>query len=445
MEKAKNQHGIGPEDVKAIGITNQRETTVVWDKNTGKPLHNAVVWLDTRTRSTVASLKQGGAITEQRVRELTGLPISSYFSGVKLRWLIDHVPEVSDAVKNGTAMYGTIDCWLTYHLSKEKVHVTDVTNAGRTMLMNIHTLDWDNELLAALDIPQSILPEIMSCSEVYGTLESTSLRGTPIAGIVGDQQAALIGQAAFDPGQGKNTYGTGCFLIVNTGEEPKFSQSGLLTTPAYKLGPYAKCVYSLEGSIAIGGAAVSWLKDNLKMISKSSEIESLAASVSDTGDVYMVPAFSGLYAPRWREDARGCIVGISQYTTNAHIARATLAGITFQVDDVLRAVEKDMSVPLTELRVDGGATVNNLLMQMQANVLGFPVLRPTVVETTALGAAFAAGLAVGVFRSFEDLQSCWKVERRFVPEIDDNKRCYERRKWDLAVQKSLDWVSSADE
>jgi glycerol kinase len=432
--------GIEPGDVKAIGITNQRETTVVWDRNTGQPLYNAIVWNDVRTKKTCSALEDSGALTSARSKELTGLPISSYFSGVKLRWLCDNVPAVRAAVDDGTALFGTIDTWLTWNLTQERVHVTDVTNAGRTMLMNIHTLEWDDEMLTALDVPRAILPEIRSCSEIFGTLKGTLLSGVRLAGLVGDQQAALIGQSAFAPGQGKCTYGTGCFLIVNTGTEPKFSETGLLTTPAYKLGPDAQCIYSLEGSIAIAGAAVSWLKDNLNLIDSSSEIESLAASVDDTGDVYFVPALSGLFAPRWRADARGCIVGLTQYTTRAHIARATLAGITLQVYDVIRAVDEDMGTPVMELRVDGGACVNNLLMQMQADILRFPVVRPECVETTALGAAFAAGLAVGVYESYEDITACWKMDRTFEPEISDKERNHELAKWEAAVQRSLGWI-----
>jgi glycerol kinase len=432
--------GVVPADVKAVGITNQRETTVVWDRNTGLPLHNAVVWQDMRTAATCDKLRKGNVVTNERVRELTGLPISTYFSGVKLRWLCDNVPVVRDAVAGGSALFGTIDTWLVWCLTKERAHVTDVTNAGRTMLMNIRSLEWDGALLAALDIPRAVLPEIRSSSEVFGTLGCTVLEGTPIAGIVGDQQAALIGQSAFAPGQGKNTYGTGCFLIVNTGEEPRFSKSGLLTTPAYKLGPGAPCVYSLEGSVAIGGAAVAWLKDNLNLIDRASGIETLAASVEDTGDVYFVPAFSGLFAPHWREDARGGIFGLTQSTTKAHIARATLAALAFQVDDVLRAAAADMGAPLTELRVDGGASVNNLLLQMQADVLGVPVVRPKNVETTALGAAFAAGMAVGVYTGPAAVRDCWRLDRRFTPAIGPERRAAERAKWAKAVGKSIDWV-----
>jgi glycerol kinase len=440
METAARDHGVRPDQVRAVGITNQRETTVVWDRHTGLPLHNAVVWQDTRTRDTIRDILQENKISEATVRELTGLPISSYFSGLKLRWLCDNVPKVKEAVANGSALFGTMDTWLLWCLAEGNLHVTDVTNAGRTMLMNIRTLEWDKQVLDALGIPSSVLPTIRSSSEKYGILKDTVLKGTPIAGLVGDQQAALIGQAGFARGHGKNTYGTGCFLIVNTGEEPKFSSHGLLTTPAYKLGPHVPCVYALEGSIGSGGAAVSWLKDNLKLFDNSSDIEELARSVTDTDGVYMVPAFSGLLAPRWREDARGCIVGLTLSSTRAHIARATLASLAFQVCDVLRAAELDMGEPLAELRVDGGATVNNLLLEMQADALGSDVVRPEVVETTALGAAVAAGLAVGFFKSVQEVEDTWREERRFSPKISDAQRQEEASRWEAAVVRSLNWV-----
>jgi glycerol kinase len=441
MEKAAADHGVKPADVRAIGITNQRETTIVWDRNTGKPLYNAIVWLDTRTKDTCEKLEASGSLTSDRTKAVTGLPVSSYFSGVKLHWLRENVPAVRAGIDDGSALFGTVDTWLAWCLTEEKAHVTDVTNAGRTLLMNIRTLQWDDEMIRALGISRAMLPDIRSSSEIVGKLSCTALVGLPLASLVGDQQAALIGQSAFNPGEGKSTYGTGCFLIVNTGVKPKFSNAGLLTTPAYKLGPEAPCVYSLEGSIAIAGAAVSWLKDNLELISSSSEIESLAASVEDTGDVYFVPALSGLFAPRWREDARGCIVGLTQFTTRAHIARATLEGIAFQVYEVLRAVEEDLGEPLKELRVDGGASVNNLLMQMQADILGSSVVRPKVIETTALGAAFAAGLAVGVYKSHDEISKCWKTDKKFVPKCDNAQRETMLRKWESAVERSLGWIN----
>jgi glycerol kinase len=443
MKIAQREHGVRPEQVCAIGITNQRETTVVWDRNTGEPLFNAIVWLDTRTSETIEIVRKENKISESTIREITGLPISTYFSGLKLRWLCDNVPAVASAVAEGTALFGTIDSWLVWCLAEGNPHVTDVTNAGRTMLMNIRTLQWDDNVLNALDISRDVLPKICSCSENYGVLKDTVLKGTPIAGLVGDQQAALIGQAGFSPGHGKNTYGTGCFLIVNTGKEPKFSSHGLLTTPAYKLGPNAPCVYALEGSIAIGGAAVGWLKDNLNFIKESSEIEALAGSVPDTDGVYLVPAFSGLFAPRWRKDARGCIVGLTLSSTKAHIARATLASLAFQVRDVLRATEQDMGAPLAELRVDGGASVNNLLLQMQADALGSDVVRPEVVETTALGAAVAAGLAVNVFKSTQEVAKAWRLDRRFTPQIEEAQRLEEASRWEAAVERSLNWVDES--
>ncbi len=431
---------IKPEAVVAIGITNQRETTVVWDRETGEPLYNAIVWNDMRTEDTVDSLKASRNVSEKRIRKLTGLPISTYFSGVKLAWLRANVPRVDEALEAGTAIFGTIDTWLVWNLARERSHVTDVTNAGRTMLMNLYTRQWDDELLRMLNVPRSALPEIRSCSDVFGHLTGTLLEGTPITGLVGDQQAALIGQAGFEVGHGKNTYGTGCFLIVNTGTTPKFSTHGLLTTPAYQLGEDAPIVYSLEGSVAVAGAAVTWLKNKIGVIRKASEIEDLARQVEDTGDVYFVPAFAGLFAPRWESHARGCFVGITQFTNKSHIARATLESIAFQVADVLRAVEKDMGAPLGELRVDGGASVNNLLLEMQADLLGSEVVRPRDVETTALGAALAAGLKVGFFESTDRIGNMWEEDKRFSPQIDDDARDEKLHKWEAAVQRSLDWT-----
>eukprot|EP00168_Porphyra_purpurea_P007369 TRINITY_DN1922_c0_g1_i2.p1 TRINITY_DN1922_c0_g1~~TRINITY_DN1922_c0_g1_i2.p1 ORF type:complete len:563 (+),score=140.30 TRINITY_DN1922_c0_g1_i2:171-1859(+) len=465
IDGAVTSGSVDPASVKAVGITNQRETTVVWDKESGVPLCRAIVWLDTRTRSTCESLKK--RIDVDRVRELCGLPVSTYFSGVKLRWLMDERPAVKEALNAGTALFGTIDTWLVWNLSGRATHVTDVTNAGRTMLMDIRTMDWNDELVEALGVPRSCLPTIRSCAEVYGKMAGkvgekagtigemagTVLAGVPISGIMGDQQAALVGQSCFRVGEAKATYGTGCFLIVNTGDTPVFSSKGLLTTPAYQLGPDAPPVYALEGSIAIAGAAISWLRDNLHLIHTAAEVEALAASVPDTGDVYFVPALSGLFAPRWRPDARGTIVGMTQFTTAAHIVRATLEAIAFQVMEVLRAVGGDLLESgvlgasaggqdedggaeatneavsdttsfIREVRVDGGASVNNLLMQMQANLVGAPVLRPAVVETTALGAAFAAGLAVGVFDSPESLQEKWTLDRRFEPELSVAERAH---------------------
>lgn len=430
------------------------------------------MWLDTRTRSTCETLKE--RIDVDRVRELCGLPISTYFSGVKLRWLMDHRPAVKGALDAGTALFGTIDTWLVWNLGGRTTHATDVTNAGRTMLMDIHTLDWNDELIAAVGVPRACLPTIRSCAESYGEMAGTALAGVPISGVVGDQQAALVGQSCLRVGEAKATYGTGCFLIVNTGDTPVFSSRGLLTTPAYKLGPTSPAVYALEGSIAIAGAAISWLKDNLHLIHTAAEVEGLASSVKDAGDVYFVPAFSGLFAPRWRQDARGTIVGLTQYTKAAHIVRATLEAIAFQVMEVLCAVGADLrssgvvttagsggdDAPasdsdgsfsatkttsfIREVRVDGGASVNNLLMQMQADLVGAPVLRPVVVETTALGAAFAAGLAVGVFDSAESLREKWRLDRRFEPQISPEERARRVGKWEMAVQRSLGWIEQGE-
>lgn len=446
-------------------------------RESGKPLCKAIVWLDTRTRSTCDLLSE--RIGVERVRELCGLPISTYFSGVKLRWLMDHRPAVKEALDAGTALFGTIDTWLVWNLSGRTTHATDVTNAGRTMLMDIRTLDWSDELIEAVGVPRSCLPTIRSCAEVYGEMEGTELKGVPISGVVGDQQAALVGQSCFQLGEAKSTYGTGCFLIVNTGDTPVFSSQGLLTTPAYKLGPDAPAVYALEGSIAIAGAAISWLVDNLRLIESPSVIEAEAGSVEDTGGVYFVPAFSGLFAPRWRQDARGAILGLTQYTTPAHIARATLEAIAFQVMDVLRAVEKDLHVTrimgdgaggggdgdaaaggggggghsgvagappdyIREVRVDGGASVNSLLMQMQADLVGVPVLRPEVVETTALGAAFAAGLAVGLYDNIDVLREKWSLEKRFEPSLTPAQRAHKVGKWEKAVERSLGWIEQGE-
>lgn len=440
MEKAKQDHSISASQVKAVGITNQRETTVIWDKNTGSPLYNAIVWCDTRTQSTCDILRK--SFDSEHVRRICGLPISTYFSGVKLRWLIDHVPAVKEGIENGTALFGTVDTWLTWNLTKEKVHVTDVTNAGRTMLMNIHTCTWDDELLDIIGITRAILPEIRSNSEVYGTMVDTALESVPIAGLIGDQQSALVGQACFAVGEAKSTYGTGCFLIVNTGDL-KFSNNKLLTTPAYQLGKHAPCIYSLEGSISVAGSAVKWLEEKMGLISSAKESEELARSVPDTDDVYFVPAFSGLFAPWWREDARGAIVGMTQSTSKAHIVRATLESVCFKVNTVLQAVSDDIGAPILELKVDGGMTSNNLLMQMQADIMGTSVLRSRIVETTALGAAFVAGYATGVYTSIESFREKWQDDRRFEPEIEPQVREAKIRRWNMAVERSFGWSDTA--
>lgn len=436
---AQRDHGIEVSQIKALGISNQRETTVVWDRETGNPLHNAIVWQDSRTRSVSAVLRS--KYDNEHVRKTTGLPISTYFSAVKLRWLIDNVREVREGINNGTALFGTIDTWLIWNLTEGNKYLTDVTNAGRTMLMNIHSLSWDSEMLQMMGITRDILPEIRSCSEIFGVLSCTPLRGLPISGVIGDQQGALVGQSCFNVGDAKSTYGTGCFLIVNTGTKPKLSANGLLTTPAYKLGPDAPCYYSLEGSVAVAGSAVTWLRDSLRVISSSSDSEAVASSVDDTGEVYVVPAFTGLYAPWWREDARGTIVGLTQYTTRAHIVRATLESMAFRVDAVLKAASSDMNAPVSVIRVDGGVTENNLVMQMQADITGSVVDRPKVVETSCLGAAFLAGHAVGMFQSNDEFSDAWVLDRRFEPQIDEKTRQKKLYKWNMAVERSLGWAS----
>ncbi|XP_072049749.1 glycerol kinase-like [Amphiura filiformis] len=433
---------IDPSNIKSIGITNQRETTVVWNKETGEPLHPAVVWLDTRTGATVDKLvnKTPGK-NKDHLQPLCGLPLSTYFSAVKLRWLMDNVKEVKEAVDKKKCAFGTVDSWLMWNFTggtKGGLHITDFTNASRTMLMNIQSLKWDDKLCSFFDIPKHVLPEIRSSAEVYGNMNKGVLAGVPIAGILGDQQAALVGQTCFKTGMAKNTYGTGCFLLYNTGEEAIFSKNGLLTTVAYKLGKDAPTVYALEGSVAITGAAVRWLRDNLGMIKDAKDIEPLAATVENTGGVYFVPAFSGLYAPYWQTDARGVICGMTQYTTKAHIARAVLEATCWQTRELLDAMNQDSGIPLTQLQVDGGMTANNLLMQLQADILNLKVVRPSMPETTALGAAMAAGHAVGVWSlKPEDLTAITTDE--YTPAIKEEEVNVRYDKWKLAVQKSMHW------
>jgi glycerol kinase len=444
--------GLAAADVAAVGITNQRETTVLWDRATGEPVHDAIVWQDVRTAPLVAELA-GDAGTD-RLRAITGLPLSTYFSGPKARWLLDATPGLRERAEAGEILFGTIDAFLIWTLTGGPdggVHVTDVTNASRTLLMDLRTLDWSGACLDVVGVPRAMLPAIRSSSEVYGTLRGgTALDGVPIAGVLGDQQAALFGQACFAPGDAKSTYGTGSFLLVNTGGEPVASRE-LLTTVAYKLGE-EPAAYALEGAIAVTGAAVRWLRDQLGIIGSADEVEALAASVDDTGDVYFVPAFSGLFAPRWRPDARGAIVGLTAYSTRAHLARAALEATAWQTREVLDAarawgagaghVAGGGGPPdrLPELRVDGGMTANALLMQLQADVLGVPVVRPRVTETTALGAAHAAGLAVGVWESLDELRANWREERRWQPALEraEVERRYAR--WREAVERSLGWV-----
>lgn len=436
-------------DIAAIGITNQRETTVVWDKHTGKPIYNAVVWQDTRTDVICAKLARSGG--QNRFRRKTGLPLATYFSGPKIKWILDNVQGAKAKAKKGDLLFGTIDSWLIWNLTGE--HVTDVTNASRTMLMNLKLLQWDDEILKALGIPRAMLPTIKSSSEIYGFVgaqrgESSSkfeagfalpLRGTPVAGDLGDQQAALFGQTCFKAGEAKNTYGTGCFMLLNTGEKPVQSKAGLLTTLGYKIGN-RKAVYALEGSIAIAGALVQWLRDNLGLIQSSAEVEALAKSVEDNGGIYFVPAFSGLYAPYWKSDARGVIVGMTRYVNKGHIARAALEATAYQTREVLDAMEKDSGVKLTALKVDGGMVFNELLMQFQADMLNVPVVRPKVAETTSLGAAYAAGLAVGFWKDFDELKNNWGKDREWKPSMDWKRRKTLYSGWKKAVTRAFDWV-----
>ena len=432
--------GLGATDLAAVGITNQRETTILWDRRSGKPLHNALVWQDTRVDQLVAQYAKDGG--PNRFRAKTGLPLASYFSGLKLQWLLDSVPGARAKAQSGDILFGNIDTWLLWNLtggSAGGLHITDVTNASRTQLMNLATLDWDAGLLEELLIPRAVLPRIVASSEVYGEARTPALAGVPIAGILGDQQAALVGQACFRPGEAKNTYGTGCFLLMNTGEKPIASTAGLVTTVAYQMAQEKAC-YALEGSIAVTGALVQWLRDNLGLIGSSNEVEKLAGEVEDNGGVYFVPAFSGLYAPHWNERARGTIMGLTRYVTRSHIGRAVLEATAYQTREVLGAMEKDSSIRIPELRVDGGMVGNELLMQFQADILDIPVVRPKITETTALGAAYAAGLAVGYWRNREDLVSNWAVDKRWKPQMPQPRRSALYGSWQKAVARSLDWL-----
>ena len=432
--------GLKANDLAAIGITNQRETTVVWERATGKPIANAIVWQDTRVADDVATFTKVGG--QDRFRAQTGLPLSTYFSGLKLRWILRNVAGANERAAAGELLFGNIDTFLVWNLTggpKGGAHVTDVTNASRTQLLNLQTLDWDAELLAAFEIPQAVLPQVRSSSEIYGEAKLASIAGVPVAGILGDQQAALVGQTCFRPGEAKNTYGTGCFLLKNTGERSVASHHGLLTTVAYKFGS-EPVRYALEGSIAITGALVQWLRDNLEIIAKSGEVETLARSVDDNGGVYFVPAFSGLYAPYWKESARGVIAGLTRYANKGHLARAVLEATAFQSREVVEAMEKDSGISLESLRVDGGMVGNNLLMQFQADILNREVVRPVIQETTALGAAYAAGLAVGYFSGLDELRAKWAVDRTWKPSLGEAKREEMYKKWKKAVTRSFDWV-----
>ncbi|XP_078415975.1 glycerol kinase 3 isoform X2 [Cetorhinus maximus] len=440
---------IDVSNIKAVGVSNQRETTIVWDKKTGLPLYNAILWLDLRTQSTVEKLINNAPNKDKNIlQEKTGLPISTYFSAVKLRWLLDNVEKVRKAVADGRALFGTVDSWLIWCLTgahENGVHCTDVTNASRTMLFNIHTLNWDPELCQFFDIPMSILPEVRSSSEIYGLLRCGTLIKVPISGCLGDQSAALVGQMCFEPGQSKNTYGTGCFLLSNTGEKPVISKYGLLTTLAYKLGKNP-AIYALEGSVAIGGAVVRWLRDNLRIISTAEEVEKLAASVGSSHGCYFVPAFSGLYAPYWDPTARGIICGLTQFTNRNHIAFAALEAVAFQTRELLEAMNKESGVNQTNLQVDGGMTSNKIMMQLQSDILSIPVVKPAMAETTALGAAMAAGAAdgVGVWNlSPQNLSAvAWE---KFEPQIDPAESNQRFTKWKLAVEKSRGWENTNDD
>ena len=421
-------------DIAAIGITNQRATTIVWDIDTEEPIYNAIVWQDRRTAEYCDKLKAQGLV--DKVREKTGLIIDAYFSGTKIKWILDNVPGARERAEKGKLRFGNVDSWLVWRLTRGEVHCTDVTNASRTMLFNINTLQWDDDLLKLLDIPRSMMPEVKSSSEVYGHTKTTIFaHEVPIAGIAGDQQSALFGQMCLTPGSIKNTYGTGCFVMLNIGDKPLLSKNNLLTTVAWKIGDEVK--YALEGSIYVGGSVVQWLRDGLGFIKSSSEVEELASSVPDSGGVYFVPALTGLAAPYWDQYARGTIVGITRGTTRAHIARAALDGIAFQTYDIALAMAKDLGAPLTELKVDGGASRNNLLMQFQSNLLGIPVVRPKITETTALGAAYLAGLAVGFWKNIDEIKSQWQVERTFNP-VPENEEIENAKKgWQDAIQRTL--------
>ena len=427
-------------DLAALGITNQRETTVAWSKSTGEPVSNAIVWQDTRTDAICRDLSRDGG--QDRFRATTGLPLSTYFSGPKIKWILQNIPGAKTLSDQGDLLFGNIDTWIIWNLTggvNGGQHVTDVTNASRTMLMDLKTLNWSPDILKTMGISPQMLPRICSSSELFGEAVSP-LEGLPISGILGDQQAALFGQTCFDPGDAKNTYGTGCFLLLNSGSNPTISKHGLLTTLAYKIGAQEP-VYALEGSIAIAGALIQWLRDNLGLIQDSSEVEFLAREVDDNGGIYFVPAFSGLYAPYWQSDARGVIAGLTSYINKAHIARAALEATAFQTKEILEAMEKDTGINLKSLKVDGGMVGNELLMQFQADLLNVPVIRPTITETTALGAAYAAGLAVGFWKDLDSLRTYWKEDHTWVPDMSDQDRLTQYNLWKKAVSKSFNWLS----
>jgi glycerol kinase len=436
IAEAMQQRNLAPRDLAAIGITNQRETTVVWNRKTGKLLGNAIVWQDTRTAAYVAEMSRDGG--KDRFRQQTGLTLATYFSALKLRWILQNVEDARQQAEAGELIFGTVDSFLLWKLTGG-IHATDVTNASRTQLFNLETLSWDPELLQAFAIPAQMLPRICSSSQVYGESHIEPINAVPVSGILGDQQAALVGQTCFRSGEAKNTYGTGCFLLLNTGSRPVQSTCGLLTTVAYKLGS-APAIYALEGSIAITGALVQWMRDNLGLIQNSSEIEALARTAADNGGVYFVPAFSGLYAPYWKETARGVIVGLTRYADKGHLARAVLEATAFQTREVVEAMERDAGIRLDVLRTDGGMVENNLLMQFQADILNRDVVRPTTRETTALGAAYAAGLAVGFFKDTDELRANWSIDHTWKPQMDETKREQMYRFWKKAVTRSFDWT-----
>ncbi|XP_038125201.1 glycerol kinase-like isoform X1 [Cyprinodon tularosa] len=441
------QLNVDLSNIKAVGVTNQRETTLVWDKETGEPLYNAIVWLDLRTQSTVEKLiRKTSSRSKNHLKDKTGLPISTYFSAVKLRWLLDNVAEIGEAVLSKRAMFGTVDSWIIWCLTGGRdggVHITDVSNASRTMLFNIHTMDWDPDLCSFFDIPMEILPLVRSSSEIYGHMKSGSLAGVPISGCLGDQSAALVGQMCFQEGQAKNTYGTGCFLLLNTGTKPVISDHGLLTTVAYKLGKDKAACYALEGSVAIAGAVVRWLKDNMGIVQSSSEIEQLAAKAGTSYGCYFVPAFSGLYAPYWEPSARGIICGLTQFTNRNHLAFAALEAVCFQTREILDAMNQDSCIPLSVLGVDGGMTANRLLMQLQADILGIPVVRPAMSETTALGAAMAAGAAQGVdVWNLSPAHLPKVTSEKFEPQINIEESEFRFARWKKAVQKAMNWETT---
>jgi glycerol kinase len=440
IEEAMRAKELRPEDLAAIGITNQRETTVVWNRKTGRAVYNALVWQDTRVDDAVAEFSREGG--QDRFREKTGLPLATYFSGLKIRWILKNIQGAQKAAEAGELLFGTVDSFLVWKFTGGTdggMHVTDVTNASRTQLMNLQTLDWDSEMLEVYGIPKKMLPKIRSSSEVYGKARLDSIRNVPIAGLLGDQQAALVGQTCFHAGEAKNTYGTGCFMLENTGTEIVHSKFGLLTTVAYKFGDQP-AHYALEGSIAFTGAVVQWLRDNLGLIQKSADIESLARTVRDNGGVYFVPAFSGLYAPYWKSNARGVIAGLTRFANKGHLARAVLEATAFQTREVLEAMEKDSRIQLKVLRTDGGMVENDLLMQFQSDILNLPVVCTVVKETTALGAAYAAGLAVGYYQDTDDLRANWAVDRTWTPNMDEETRESLYKIWKKAVTRSFDWI-----